>query len=453
MIAGKNLLIKKNYNTVTGGFGLWSPKSTSVFHTALILGLFGKMSKFVSVPDKIINAACSYLEKHQNQDGSFACSAGSYTPFPSLLSDEATSIYVAQSLALAGKLNDKLVSWMVSNVESYVSDVSLASMALEALACAGLVQKYKDVANQLRDSIVSSHCETGGWESTSVALTHGKESIETTAYAIVALNKAFPDKSTAVITDKAVEFIMSKRQKNGYGSTRDTLYAVMAFASIKDLVASENASGSLKVTVNDKLFKEFKLNDLSNATDVLAQLKEISIPPEHIINGTNKIDVEASKTFGCRVLVENRVWPKSNLLAAKSSNSIGSLSYNFSKNSIATGEPVGFNVDFVPSETTTPLEAIMFEIPLPSGFSLEGRVKTENPDILDYIEEKKNMSGETRLCCHASLIQNIDKVSISGKMKASFSGTNITVNQCIAYPMYDVSQGVSSQEPSTLVVS
>eukprot|EP01123_Difflugia_compressa_P006366 TRINITY_DN18574_c0_g1_i1.p1 TRINITY_DN18574_c0_g1~~TRINITY_DN18574_c0_g1_i1.p1 ORF type:complete len:558 (+),score=99.80 TRINITY_DN18574_c0_g1_i1:183-1676(+) len=435
---GQQMLIKTKWNQNSGGFGFWDPSRTSVFHSALVLGLFGQIKSVVSVDQSIIDKTKEYIFSHQLQDGSFALSFGNYTPFPSLLSPLATSVYVFQSFGLAEIQNEKLLSYLISNYMSYKSDSTLISMVLQGLT---IYPGQADFRKEILHTLLSQQLNDGSWANNSKStLTTSQGSTETTAYALVAINKTlFDEQKVADASEKGVEYLLSKRSSKGWESTRDTLYNILAFSSIPFLKTFGGPlSGTITYKLNDQLISEWTTSADSNLLDLEYQLRHYVIPYEKLTKGENVLEVSCPP--GGQLVIDRTVYPPYEEII-KAHTPIGTLSLTHSSSELLVGQKNTFQLEFNPE---TKVEALMVEVPIPSGFTLVGEetldVLRESNKGFDHFEMKQ-LKGEQRLCCHASLVT--EKLTLQGSIYASFEG-DFTMNNPIAYPMYQPDMWVNT---------
>jgi len=408
------------------------------------------MKDIVSVPQEVITNATDYLLRAQKSDGSFVTSQGIHTPFPALLTPAATSIFIFQAITQAGVINKNLCQWVINNFDTYSDDVALVAMALDSVTRSTQGQENAAFTTKLYNLILSKQNTTGGWEPTASSLTCSKESIETTAYALLAINRASlgnPDNGFIAI-DRAVEFLLSRRRKTGWQSTRDTLYATLAFAEIRHLSLGCTTE-TFDIVVNGKKFKSFEFTEEmsdSERIDLRYQLRRVVIDPLHLQKGKNTIQVTSGPT-SAQVLIERETYPElqqNQGINTISEVQLGTIAFKPTTTKLKLGETLDFSLSFTATQPN--IQALMIECPIPSGFDLlssMNSIKQESSAVIDHIEVKQ-IQGESRLCCHASLVNLHEIVTIQAKLLAKFKGDNIQVNPCTAYPMYrpdDIVQG------------
>jgi len=195
--------------------------------------------------------------------------------------------------------------------------------------------------------------------------------------------------------------------------------------------------GSFDIMVNKKQVKSFAFKKGMTALerlDMRYQLRRVIIDPSYLIVGINNIKVTSKKMAG-QVLIERETYPE----LTESSNTppkLGTLAFKPTITKLKVGETLDFALSFTPAQPH--IQALMIECPIPSGFDLVSPVnsiKLASSGVIDYIEVKQ-IQGEQRLCCHASLVEMKDIVTIQAKLLAKFKGDNIQVSPCAAYPMY-----------------
>jgi len=187
------------------------------------------------------------------------------------------------------------------------------------------------------------------------------------------------------------------------------------------------------------------------------QLRKFLVPLEEIVVGDNVLEVSCTNDSGAQLIFERDTYPPLNQVINLDQNDIGKLISTHTSPELYVGQQNKFNVQFVPSSE---VEALMLEIPIPSGCNLvcpdrEGpvsmeevlsRLRSENKDF-DHFEVKL-IKGEQRLCCHSSRVSKT--IAVNGAFVPTFAGT-IKMNNPIAYPMYQPSIGVEG-EVSNFVV-
>jgi len=256
-----------------------------------------------------------------------------------------------------------------------------------------------------------------------------------------------------VASERGIEYLLSQRTTKGWQSTRDTLYNIMAFASVTFVTPSFNTiQGAVSYKLNGETIGEWKYN--SSMTDVERldigyQLRKVFVPLEKLVVGDNVLEVHCPKDTGAQLIFEKDTYPPlDQVLNVDQNKNIGQLVSTHTSPELLVGHQNKFCVQFVPSAE---VEALMIEIPIPSGCHLvsadqEGPVsveevlrglRSENKDF-DHFEVKL-MKGEQRLCCHSSRVNKT--IAINGAFVPAFAGS-IKMNSPIAYPMYQPNIGV-----------
>jgi len=270
----------------------------------------------------------------------------------------------------------------------------------------------------------------------------------------VAINKSsFANNEEAfVASERGIEYLLSQRTTKGWQTTRDTLYNIMAFATVSFLQPSFNGiQGTISYLLNGKTIGEWNFSPSMTGVermDIGYQLRKFLVPPETLVVGDNVLEVHCTNDTGAQLVFERDTYPPLNQVINVYQNDIGKLISTHTSHELFVGQQNKFNVQFVPSNE---VEALMLEIPIPSGCNLvcpdrEGTVsmeevlsslRSENKDF-DHFEVKL-IKGEQRLCCHSSRASKT--IAISGAFFPTFAGS-IQMNSPIAYPMYQPSVGV-----------
>lgn len=251
-----------------------------------------------TIDDAIIKDMQSWLVSQQNEDGSYNFPEwGLYeTTNPALKAKKvATTAYITRALLYSGYDSNseavkKSMLYIESKIEEQWNDPYTLAIALIALEDGnGDATLRGEMAGQL----VSLGKEENGtihWDSENSMYSNSEAryyrgysscTIETTGYAIIALNK---HGSYANVVSKAVDYLLTHRSSlGGFFSTQDTVVAFQALNSYGEISMKEM---TVNIYVSEMLVETINLNEENKDITYLVDLR-------HYLENVTRITIQS----------------------------------------------------------------------------------------------------------------------------------------------------------------
>ena len=419
MRGGLEILLK--YKNVDGGFSYWGREST-IFHTALAMSVISRIKPYIKeIPEDLFDEALRYLKDSKTSGiwPSFKhCSIA-----PRDLSVRGMNAYILHSLALSGQRDKEAVRHMVNNYTYYKDDPTVIALMLDSF---GKIKEYRDefpdFSIKLKNGLLKlmkKNDDRIAWEQGS-ALTdsRGKYSVETTAYALLALNSAFPNnRDLFEIYQGGIKYLLSQRRGTGWGSTRDTLYASMAITA---LGKSEKPDFTLTIKVNEEeVFKE--VLDKTTMAWKIYDFREIFL--DQLKDGNNEITLTMNGTGSCHVVSELSQW---SLGASEKRTLPIEVEKDLEGDLFEVGEELIMKLIITPKELC---QSMMIEQPLPSLTELSSEGLSTLEGLFDHCELQ-----DRTLCMFLERVTKV--ITIEIPLKITGVGTCLVESTKI-YEMYN----------------
>jgi uncharacterized protein YfaS (alpha-2-macroglobulin family) len=268
------------YQHNDGGWGWWFDDSTDDYQTAYVLfGLAMTKQAGYEVDQGVIDRGAKYMTERLPNIG-----------------DDRTKAYALFALAVNGQGNlletQQLTARSLNAITGtqrldVFSQASLA-IALHELGDEVLAQKMLE---QLIDQAVVTDSEA--YWSTGEADGHYHQktmssSMRSTALALDAVVRLRPDDP---IVTKIVRWLMARRAPDGWGTTQETAYAVVALTDYLRASGELNSGSTYRVVVNDQLAQQGTLSG--------RQIQQtVRIPAAQLRDGANRIRLERDRSTG-----------------------------------------------------------------------------------------------------------------------------------------------------------
>jgi uncharacterized protein YfaS (alpha-2-macroglobulin family) len=212
------------------------------------------------------------------------------------IGDDRTKAYALFALAVNGKGNLAETQRMAAlNLHAVTETQQLDAFSQAGLAIAlhelgdeALAQKMLD---RLIDEAVVTKSEAYWNTGTEDGHYHQKtmsSSTRSTALALAAIVRIRPDDPTVMQT---VRWLMSRRAPDGWGTTQETAYAVVALTDYLRASRELNSGSTYRVYINDQLAQQGTLS--------AGQIQQtIQIPATQLRDGTNRVRLERDRSNG-----------------------------------------------------------------------------------------------------------------------------------------------------------
>ncbi len=267
-----------------GGWGWWWKDETNVFMTAYVLYGLGLVSSAgFEVDSSLMNKAISLLFKKQDSDGSW--SPGYYTwriATTELTAFTLRALLTADSSLTSHTKVDNALNYLESswagNPNAYFAGLVLSSIGGTSLR--------SNFQTTLLTWLTENHnTDSTGihWGDASYWYALGG-SIEVTAVAIQGILKTSGVNHLLKVM-QAVEWLMSRQARWGWGNTADTAAAVMALTAVADFV-SDDVDATIDILLDDSTVDSFHVTTHEAA-------KRISLPTDV---GSHTLSISKSGT-------------------------------------------------------------------------------------------------------------------------------------------------------------
>lgn len=385
MRAGRDRYMDQFRNPENGGFGLWNGDQPSVFHTSLAISVIGKIKGFVDVPEEVFTKARSYLASNQGADGSYDPQSGVHKVFPATLSKEAMTAFVVHSQAVGGVLDEKGLNWLLTsdNYDRISEDPTVLALVTDVVGMLRALLPGETLARmtELVKALVklSDEGESGTHWAKGSSLS---SEVETTSYALVALAHS------EVLTSDVIElfqsgsnYLLNTRTSSGWFTTRDTLWACLALGEIAKKLKQGGMDGALEVSLNGKVVTKVNVTP-ENRYYKIYDLRNIFL--DQFQKGSNSVSLKLNGSGAGHVVLELRKW------FAEKERTIAPVEVKTTvPDQATTKSPVILDISVTSEE---PVEAVMLEQPIPSGFEVPEKTLDELRLVtgVDHVEVNSN---------------------------------------------------------------
>jgi CD109 antigen len=342
-----------------------SDKEGSLWLTAFVLKTFSLSKEFIYIDDDVLTEAAEWIVSKQNADGSWDAVGFVHHEemIGGLQGKTALSAYVTAALTEANTgTNEQNIENAVHYLESKLDEINDSyTMALTTYALAKRESARSDEAVRKLLSMAKEDEEGPYWTGDGELRPQPRfdygvsntVSIETTAYALLALN----EKGDVVNASKAARWLISKRNaEGGFESTQDT---VVALEALTNYCTGRRANVNLQIAVTAE-GEEIGTPDLNSANYDVLQV--IAVPVGERIELQAEGDGEA--------LIQLVVRYNSEPDTAPVTEGPLTIDVNYDATSIEVEDTVKVRVK-VSYEPELPLEAGMtvLDISVPTGFA------------------------------------------------------------------------------------
>lgn len=331
------------------------------------------------IDEKILPGFHNYMLSEQSDDGSYKFpDVGHWSINSKLQNSKLTSTaYVTRALLYSGYSKtatavEKSVNYIINNIGDNKDPYTVA-LALLVLEQADSGKNLRDtLASRLESSKVENlEDETVSWswiESSSSSFDRGySNDIETTAYAIMALNEHGLYYGTV---NKAVKHLLTHRSGGCFGSTHDTAVAFQALNSIDALIIDEI---TVSININDKDAEPILFNDDNKDITYLIDLRP------YLGNGKIRIKLE-SKGSGLifyQIYMEQYIpWNKTDTDTPKEIE----LDITYDTTTIRVNDIITANLKLKYNGEKEVVKMILIDLRAPVGFSF---IESEFLQMLD----------------------------------------------------------------------
>lgn len=325
---GYNQLLERKNND--GSYNLWGyEKSDSIWLTAYVLKCLGHMKYLVSINDRNIFDAMTFLASKQKSDGGFS----EYGPLSNhrmqggVKTETVLAAYVAVSFLENTDYRedfqnviDKVLKFVDKNIFN-ISDMHAVAVSAYAFVLANHSSAATLLENLRRGSIVEEKLMF--WEnemssSRSEADTNLSLKIEIAAYALLAFLKS-GDQETAL---SIMNWLMSKRNaEGGFYSTQDTVMGLQALSEIALVHYMSNINMKIKFDYG----QDVHIFEVDKNDEITRQ--ELKLPPSSRsftinANGTGKALLNIWSSYNYKSEIPSEVFKlNTSVLASRNGGS------------------------------------------------------------------------------------------------------------------------------------
>ncbi len=264
-----------------GGWGWWWDDASHDYQTAwVVFGLTMIAQAGYEVDPGVVGRGVDWLNGHLNE------------------MDIRTRAYALYSMAIAGKGNRDATLAMVNDREK-LDFFSQAALAL-ALHELGEAERARALVDELaeRATVTSEGAQWAGesyeghyYQKTMASTTR------TTAMVLDALVRVRPDHP---LIPQAVRWLMAQRQTDGWGSTNETAYAIIALTDYLLALEERTADTTCRVEVNGATVHEGRLG---RGEPVVS----LRLPAVHLRTGPNRLRLQCDGGGILYYVVNNRL--------------------------------------------------------------------------------------------------------------------------------------------------
>jgi len=357
-----------------------SDKEGSLWLTAFVLKTFSLSKEFIYIDDEVLTEAADWIVSKQNADGSWDVVGFIHHKdmIGGLRGKTALSAYVTVALADANTetdVNDENIENAVRYLESELDGINDSyTMALVTYALAKCDSERSEEAVQKLLSMAKEDEDGLYWTGDGEIRPQPRSdyeygvsrtvSVETTAYALLALN----EHGDVMNASKAARWLISKRNaKGGFGSTQDTVVALEALTKYCT-GRREKVNLRLDITADGK---EIGNPNLNSANYDVLQLIEVPVG--------EKIEIKAKGEGEALIQLVVRFNIEADMAPVTETPLKIDVSYDATRIEVENTVKVRVVVKYEPG---MPLEAgmIVLDVSVPTGFSpvsetLEGIIR------------------------------------------------------------------------------
>ena len=271
----------------SGGFSLYGDPKAETVLTAYGLMELNDLSKVYPVDEKVLERMEKFLSKKQKSDGSFELTGGTTSNLDSRdnYSNNAYILWAVSEYNQNSAMLKKGVNYLKNNMEKINDTYTLALIAnvlvnVDDSAADKCIDKLIDKLNTntiSNNNIKYLECDCIDYMGTR----NSRMNIQATALLSMALSK---ENTKATLNQELVDYIISQRGRNSWGTTQTTVLALRAINEYNKI--SKSVNQKLKITVGDDTkeveikksgvtFIRFDFDNLNNDKTVTYEIKGI----------------------------------------------------------------------------------------------------------------------------------------------------------------------------------